>query len=139
MASNQDILAFLQSDQEARIKEKRKRSQEKKRQEDMIRILDMLKSGVKKEVMAAMQPAEDRLAQQEKVIGELSRQLNTIMEEMENLKESTKYLTDFPALPAQQVPDKSRDLCDGKGQSRSMKTWIMIAGGSGPWQWNQKR
>ena len=74
MASNQDI---LQCDQEAQIKEKEKEKQarDNERQEDMQN--DQM--WCQREVLSAMQPAEDRLAQQGKVIGELSRQLYNII------------------------------------------------------------
>ena len=110
MASNLDILSFLKADKDARVKEKEEekvlRAQE--RQEDMRKISDMIKSGVKEEVMAAIQPIDERLVQQEKVTTGLSSQLINIMKEIEVIKETTKTRQEFPALSEQQTPSLNR-------------------------------
>ena len=56
MTSNQDILAFLQAAQEAHAKEKNedKETRARERQEDRDSILEMIKTGVQREVKAAV-------------------------------------------------------------------------------------
>ena len=58
MATNQDILAFLMAEKEARAKEKEevKATRMKERTEDMEQIKHLIKSGVKEEVNAAIEP-----------------------------------------------------------------------------------
>ena len=67
----------------------------------MEKILGMKKSGVKEEIMALLQPVEDRLVQQEKITEELSRKVTIFMKKMQDLKMTTKNLEDFAALAAQ--------------------------------------
>ena len=88
MTTNQDILSFLRVDKESREKEKEqeKLSRAKERDEDMAKIADMIRSGVREEVDSAIQPVTDRLIVQEKVTEGLGNQITTLMREMETLK-----------------------------------------------------
>ena len=90
MTSNQDILAFLKSEKEARAKE---------REEDMIKISEMIRVGVREEVKEALRPVESRLGVQEKTTQELTSQVQTLMTEVTTLKEEIKSTSDFPKLP----------------------------------------
>ena len=77
MATTRDILAF-KAEKDARVKEREEEKQDraKERQEDMLRISELIKSGVKEEVFAALQPVNGRLIEQEKVTQELTLQLS---------------------------------------------------------------
>ena len=99
MTTTEDILAFLRADQDARAKEKEedKEIRAEERKEDMRVILDMIKQGVKKEVNAAIQEVEVRLEQQEKLNQELVIQVNSLVNELGNLKRGVK--ADQEAFP----------------------------------------
>ena len=73
MASNQDIMTFLLAEKELRTKEKEEErlARTKERQEDMDKIKEMIQTGVKEEVEAAMDPVKDRMLVQEKETLEL--------------------------------------------------------------------
>lgn len=97
---------FLKADQDAKAKEREedKEVRAKERKEDMDHILDMIASGVKKEVMAAIQPLEERLELQEKVNKELYTQVDALMKEVELMKERGNQQQEaFPVLPQPQV------------------------------------
>ena len=117
MTSNQDILAFLQAAQEAHAKEKDddKETRARERQEDRDNILAMIKTGVQKEVKAAVKEIEERLGLQEKVNEELARKLNYMVKNMEALQASVKDQQAFPALPVPRNPHPSSDM--GLGES----------------------
>ena len=91
MTSNQDILAFLKSEKETRAKE---------REEDMMKISEMIRVGVREEVKEALKPVDTRLGLQEQTTQTLASQVQTLMTEMTTLKEDVKNIADFPALPA---------------------------------------
>ena len=112
MTSYQDILAFLQADQEARAKEKDedKETRARERQEDRENILAMIKTGVQKEVKAAIKDVEERLGQQEKVNEELTMQLSSLVENMEAIQESVRGQQAFPALPGPRYTHPSSDM-----------------------------
>ena len=96
MATNIDILAFLKSDREARAKEKEgeKVARARERDEDMQRMEKMLKNAVKMEVLAALQPLEERIDRQEKASKEMDKQFSIMMKEVEDLKLTiSKYPT----------------------------------------------
>ena len=95
MTSNQDILAFLRSEKEARAKE---------REEDMIKISEMIRVGVREEVKEALKPVDTRLGLQEQTTHKLTSQVQTLMTEVTTLKGEVKSLTDFPALPVPTPP-----------------------------------
>ena len=106
MTSNLDILSFLKADQDARAKEKEedKELRAKEREEDREHILAMIKIGVEKEVKAAIKPVEDRLEQQEKVNQELYQKINSLIRQIEGMKEDVHLQQEaFPALPEPQV------------------------------------
>ena len=105
MTSNQDILAFLKADQEDRAREKDvdKETRAKERQEDREHIIELIKVGVQKEVKAAVREVEERLVQQEIVNQELTSQINSVVRDMELLRESVKKQQAFPSLP---IPGK---------------------------------
>ena len=88
--TSQDILAFLKADKAERQKE---------REEDMSKIADMIKEGVKAEVQAALKPLDERLAGQELVTEGLGTQLGKMLEDMEVLRGEVQTLKDFPVLP----------------------------------------
>ena len=85
MTSNQDILAFLKSNQEALAQEKEddRRSRAIERQEDREKILEMIKLGVKNEIKAATRDLELKLEQQEKINKDLAKELECMAKEME--------------------------------------------------------
>ena len=58
MPTNQDILAFLKAEKEQREKEKdeEKATRQRERQEDMAKLAEMIKDGVKEEVQSALKP-----------------------------------------------------------------------------------
>ena len=90
MTSNQDILAFLKAEQEAQTKAKEddKVTRARERQEDRENILEMIKIGVQREVKSAMKAVDERVIQQEIVNQELTNKLNSLVQEMEQLKTS---------------------------------------------------
>ena len=110
MISNQDILAFLQADQDARTKEKEedKKTRAKERQEDRENILEMVKIGVAKAVKVAMEEVELRLEHQEKINQELTKQLQSVVMEMDVLKIAVDDQQQFPALPQPQYQGSDR-------------------------------
>ena len=101
MTSNQDILSFLKADRETRAKEKEqeKQARSKEREEDMAKIAEMIKDGVRDEVKAAILPVEERLLVQEKASEGLGSQMMQLMGEMETLKGVVQVIQEFPALP----------------------------------------
>ena len=92
MTSNQDILAFLKSNQEklAREKEDDRRIRASERQEDREKILELIKTGVKNEVKSAIKELELKLEQQEKVNKDLAMELESMAREMEVLRNTVK-------------------------------------------------
>ena len=88
MTSIQDIMTFLKAEKEARAKEKQEDRAEiiKEREEDMGRILEMIKSGVEEEVKAVLKPFQERLGKQENAVKDLTEQLSIIMREMDTMK-----------------------------------------------------
>ena len=101
MTSNQDILSFLKADKESREKEKEQERaiRLREREEDMSKISQMIKDGVKNEVQAALKPMEDRLSEQEKVTGDMGAQIGELLGEIEALKCEVKAAQEFPPLP----------------------------------------
>ena len=66
----------------------------------MRKIEEMITTGVKEEVSTVLKPLQDRIDKQERVVGELTRQLTSVMKEMETLKQaSVSSSCDFPILP----------------------------------------
>ena len=61
----------------------------------MKKIEEMLKNAVKIEVMAALEPLEERMNRQEEASEEITRQFSSIMKEVERLKVTA---SNFPAL-----------------------------------------
>jgi hypothetical protein len=128
MATSQDILSFLKADKEARAQEKEKeneaRVQEKdkenearikERKEDMAKIAEMIRDGVKEEIREAIEPVEDRLILQEKFTAGLGLQFNSLMKEVETLKESVKTRQELPSQSQQSLPYLSAAF-DGRNQ-----------------------
>ena len=106
MTSNLDILSFLKADQDARAKEKEEDAElrAKQRQEDREHIVAMIKLGVEKEVRAVLQPVEERLELQENVNKELYQKINSLVREIEVMKEGVNtHQEAFPALPEPQL------------------------------------
>ena len=108
MTSIQDILSFLKSDKDDRAKEKEEDRVEREnaRAEDMRKIGEMIKSGVKEEVFTVLKPLQDKLDRQERVVEELTMQLTSVMKEMETLRGSVSNRPGFPILqqPASHQP-----------------------------------
>ena len=100
MTSIQDILSFLKADKDDRAKEKEEDKMEmaNARAEDMRKIEEMIKSGVKEEVYSLLNPLQDRLDKQEKVVEELTMQLTSVLKEMETLKAAVSNNIEFPTL-----------------------------------------
>ena len=126
MTSNQDILTFLTANQEAHAKEKEedKKTRAKERQEDRDNILKLIKIGVQKEVKAAVEDVEQRLEKQEKVNEELTKQLKSMIRDMELLKAAMVDKQTFPSLPPRpnsdqsaRVQAKTSAVSDEKGHS----------------------
>ena len=63
MTTNIEILEFLKADREARAREKEEETvaRAKERVDDMKKIEEMLKNAMKIEVMAALEPLEERM------------------------------------------------------------------------------
>ena len=108
MTSIQDILSFLKADKDdrAREKEEDRKERENARAEDMRKIGEMIKSGVKEEVYTVLKPLQDRLDKQEKVVEELTMQLASVMKEMDTVQASVSSRHEFPNLqhPARNQP-----------------------------------
>ena len=106
MTSNLDIISFLKAVQYARAKEKEEDTElrAKERQEDREHMLAMIKLGVEKEVRAALQPVEERLEQQERVNQELYQKINSLVREVEVMKEGVNLQQEaFPSLSEPQA------------------------------------
>ena len=101
MTTNQDILSFLKVDKEARDKERvqERASRLKEREEDMEKISEMIKVGVKTEVQAALKPMDDRLSEQEKVTEVMGSQIAKLLGEIETLRCDVRTGQEFPSLP----------------------------------------
>ena len=106
-ATSQDIMAFLLAEKEAREREKEeeKFARSKERKEDMEQIKAMIEAGVKKEVLTAVVPLQDRLYTQERETSELREQFSKVVEEVKSLRESIKTTEDFPSLPKYRNPN----------------------------------
>ena len=117
MPTNQDILAFLKAEKEQREKEKdeEKATRQRERQEDMAKLADMIKDGVKEEVQSALKPLEDRIVGQEKRSEGLSGQVVQLLEDMEALKSQVKVAKEFPALPQPTGGALARFVAAGAG------------------------
>ena len=111
MATNHDIMAFLKAEKEerAREKEEERATRKKERMEDMEKIKSLIKSGVKEEVNAAVEPIREELQMQVKETNELRQEtkdlkikFEAVLKEVELLKGTTKYkqCDEFPELPA---------------------------------------
>ena len=101
MTSNNDILAFLKSEKEAREKEKEeeKAARSKERQEDMAKMANLIRDGVREEVKAAVKEVDERLVAQEKISQDLGKQIQSIMSELTTLKKGKE--TSRSGLPVQ--------------------------------------
>ena len=108
MASNQDILAFLRSDKEARDKEKVQETEirARERDQDMAKLAEMIRTGVRDEVKLAVQPVEDRIGKQEETSQGLTVQIQTLMTEMITMKDEIKIIKEYPPLPIKDVTTK---------------------------------
>ena len=106
MTTNQEILSFLQEDQEARAAEKEQEriTRAKERKEDREHFLSLITTLVDKKVKAALEPIEKKLGQQEKVNKELNSKIQALVKEVEDLKQELKSQQQaFPQLPEPQV------------------------------------
>ena len=92
MTSNLDILSFLKAAQDTQAKEKEedRELRARERQEDMKHILALIQRGVQTEVRAVILPLEERLDAQEKVNQELTKQFESVLKEMDLLKNVKK-------------------------------------------------
>ena len=108
MAYNQDILAFLRSDKEARDKEKVQETEirARERDQDMAKLAEMIRTGVRDEVKLAIQPVEDRIGKQEETSQGLTVQIQTLMTEMITMKDEIKIIKEYPPLPIKDVTTK---------------------------------
>ena len=121
MTSNQDILIFLKADQEAKAKEKEEdmETRARERKEDREHILAMIKTGVEREVRAAIEPVEQRLELQENLNKELFKKLNSLALEVDLLKRVNAQQQDFPALPEPQQQQQGQ----GHGEQGHWGQW----------------
>ena len=97
-------MSFLTEDKENRARESSEDKEEraKQRAEDLKQIEFMIKSGVQEEVNATMKPIQERQDKQDKVVEDLTKQLSSIMLEMESMKAAAaSYHGDYPALQQQ--------------------------------------
>ena len=87
MATNHDILAFLKSEKEDRAKEKEEEKviRVRERQEDLEKIKILIKTGVKEEVNAAVEPLKEELRMQVKETTELRQETNDLKSKFEAL------------------------------------------------------
>ena len=94
MTSNQDILAFLKAEKEARVneKEQERESRAKEREEDMKKLAEM----IRKEVRDTIKPIEARLETQERASQNLGDQIKSLVTEIEALKEEVVIIKDLP-------------------------------------------
>ena len=115
MTSNNDILAFLKSEKEAREKEKEeeKAARSKERQEDMAKMANLIRDGVREEVKAAVKEVDERLVAQEKISQDLGKQIQSIMSELTTLKKGKE--TSRSGLPAQVVEEGVGAVGHGEG------------------------
>ena len=98
-------MPFSERDKTPREKEKaeEKETRAKERKEDRENILEMIKSGIQREVKNVIKEVEERLLQQEKINQNLTNQLKTVLKDMEILKTSVRDQEDYPALPVPKV------------------------------------
>ena len=136
MASNQDILAFLKSEKEAREKEKVQEAEirAKEREQDMSKIAEMIREGVREEVKAAVQPVEKRLTVQEETCQDLGRQIQNLVIELGNLKEEVQTIKDFPTLSSSVTP-AGRSIAS-KSASEHTKAALEVFNNAGPTEGN---
>ena len=89
MTTNNEILAFLKADQEARMKEREadREQRNKERKEDIQEILKILQGRIEREVKKSIEPLETRLELQEKVNKELFEQLSIAKNKIQALQE----------------------------------------------------
>ena len=125
MTSNLDILSFLKADQDARAREKEedKETRARERQEDRENIVEMIKIGVQKEVKAALKDVEDRLKTQEEANEELSKQLNSLVKDMDTLQASVTDQQAFPPLPGPRYLQLGSDM--RVGESYGSRTGVV--------------
>ena len=83
----------------------------------MKKIEEMLKNAVKIEVMAALEPLEERMNRQEEASEEITRQFSSIMKEVERLKVTA---SNFPALTGPSSTVSERIV--SRGYSRMERT-----------------
>ena len=115
MTTNSDILAFLQATKEAHTieKEEDRVTRAKERKEDMEYILVEIQKHVQREVMTALKPLEERVKAQEIVNNELTLQLNSLLKEMDEIKQkvnSKQLEVEFPRLTPGQVEGGGQQL-----------------------------
>ena len=133
MTSIEDILSFLKADKDERGREKEEDKIERanERAEDMRKIEELIKVGVKEEVNTILKPLQDRLDKQEKVVEEMTMQVSVILKEMETLKTSASNKPDFPTLqhaereqPVQQhpAPGQGQQAVQAEGPGRGDQT-----------------
>ena len=81
-------MAFLRADREERSREKlmEQEARDKERAEDMEKIQQMIIYGVKEEIKSVLQPLQDRLDSQDRVVKVMTRQFDSIMKEVEVLR-----------------------------------------------------
>ena len=142
MTSNLDILTFLKADQDAKAKEKEedKELRARERKEDMEHILAMIKIGVEKEVRAAIEPVEERLQLQEKVNQQLFKKINSLVLELDTLKQgvdSKQQAEAFPGLPEPQV--QQRQVYRLQGQGHRVQEQLAMTKEINSFQMSEKR
>ena len=131
MTTNQDILSFLKAEKEAREteKEQERADRQREREEDMAKIAEMIKDGVKEEVKTMLNPLDKRLEGQEKITEGLGVQMKNLVGEIEILRKEIRAGNEFPVLPAQSsglVGEKSRgvsggDTAQGDGEAEDVR------------------
>ena len=99
MATSQDIMAFLMAEKEERSKEKEddKALRIKERKEDIEQIKVMIKTSVKEEVQAAVEPYKEKLELQDKETKELRKETTELRERFEEVLSEVKSLKEFRA------------------------------------------
>ena len=117
MTSNQDILAFLKAEKEARVneKEQERESRAKEREEDMKKLAEMIRKEVRDEVRDTIKPIEARLETQERASQNLGDQIKSLVTEIEALKEEVVIIKDLPKINSNigEVDSVPRDSLHG--------------------------
>ena len=100
--SLEDVMNFMMKDKEERVRE---------RESDKQEIKELITSGVKSEVLAAIQPIQERQLQVENVQGDMVKQFKGMIAEVKEMKQQLKsnsISSSFPNLPEPRQPENRK-------------------------------